>query len=158
MFNDDLSSYFFHSFLESCIFPVQNLYVNIPQSVLCPSIVCELRSPGLRSWLSTLLWEAVGHDWEHCQMVQRIHEELISLTNTPSPEETFNWGGFLHNPSWSHQGSFHGSKALGWMRSTYLKSLDVVKLSWPTWLFSIAWRLETMPLDWQTRVVVPLFR
>ncbi|KAI3363338.1 hypothetical protein L3Q82_011963 [Scortum barcoo] len=36
------------------------------------------------------------------------------------------------------------------------KSLDVVGLSWLTRLCNIAWRLGTVPLVWQTGVVVPL--
>ncbi|KAI3352271.1 hypothetical protein L3Q82_005173 [Scortum barcoo] len=40
----------------------------------------------------------------------------------------------------------------------YLKSLDVVGLSWLTRLCNIAWRLGTVPLEWQTGVVVPLFK
>ncbi|KAK3532913.1 hypothetical protein QTP70_003674 [Hemibagrus guttatus] len=39
----------------------------------------------------------------------------------------------------------------------YLKSLDVVGLSWLTRLCNIAW-LWTVPLDWATGVVVPLFK
>ncbi|KAI3354015.1 hypothetical protein L3Q82_018573 [Scortum barcoo] len=38
------------------------------------------------------------------------------------------------------------------------KSLDVVGLSWLTRLCNIAWRLGTVPLEWQTGVVVPLFK
>ncbi|KAI3359104.1 hypothetical protein L3Q82_002647 [Scortum barcoo] len=38
------------------------------------------------------------------------------------------------------------------------KSLDVVGLSWLTRLCNIAWRLGTVPLVWQTGVVVPLFK
>lgn len=37
-------------------------------------------------------------------------------------------------------------------------SLDVVGLSWLTHLCSVAWRLGTVPMDRQTRVVVPLFK
>ncbi|GAA6083977.1 receptor-type tyrosine-protein phosphatase F-like, partial [Tachysurus ichikawai] len=44
------------------------------------------------------------------------------------------------------------------IRPEYLKSLDVVGLSWLTHLCNIAWRLGTVPLDWQTGVVVPLFK
>ncbi|KAI3360193.1 hypothetical protein L3Q82_014512 [Scortum barcoo] len=44
------------------------------------------------------------------------------------------------------------------IRPEYLKSLDVVGLSWLTRLCNIAWRLGTVPLEWQTRVVVPLFK
>ncbi|KAI3375665.1 hypothetical protein L3Q82_003973 [Scortum barcoo] len=36
------------------------------------------------------------------------------------------------------------------IRPEYLKSLDVVGLSWLTRLCSIAWRLGTVPLEWQT--------
>ncbi|GAA6067179.1 uncharacterized protein LOC106910031, partial [Tachysurus ichikawai] len=44
------------------------------------------------------------------------------------------------------------------IRPEYLKSLDVVGLSWLTRLCNIARRLGTVPLDWQTGVVVPLFK
>ena len=44
------------------------------------------------------------------------------------------------------------------IRPEYLKSLDVVGLSWLTRLCSIAWQSGTVPLDWQTGVVVPLFK
>ncbi|KAI3361552.1 hypothetical protein L3Q82_013702 [Scortum barcoo] len=53
-----------------------------------------------------------------------------------------------------------GGKAPGMdeIRPEYLKSLDVVGLSWLTRLCNIAWRLGTVPLEWQTGVVVPLFK
>ena len=44
------------------------------------------------------------------------------------------------------------------IRPEYLKSLDVVGLSWLTRLCSIAWQSGTVPLDWQTGVVIPLFK
>ncbi|KAK3571289.1 hypothetical protein QTP86_005929 [Hemibagrus guttatus] len=52
-----------------------------------------------------------------------------------------------------------GGKAPGVdeIRPEYLKSLDVVGLSWLTRLCNIAWRSGTVPLDWETGVVVPLF-
>uniref|UniRef100_A0AAR2JQZ9 Reverse transcriptase domain-containing protein n=1 Tax=Pygocentrus nattereri TaxID=42514 RepID=A0AAR2JQZ9_PYGNA len=40
----------------------------------------------------------------------------------------------------------------------FLKALDVVGLSWLTRLFNIAWTSGAVPLDWQTGVVVPLFK
>ncbi|KAK3506456.1 hypothetical protein QTP70_000619 [Hemibagrus guttatus] len=40
----------------------------------------------------------------------------------------------------------------------YLKSLDVVGLSWLMRLCNIAWQSGTVPLDWATGVVVPLFK
>uniref|UniRef100_A0A8C9SX65 ribonuclease H n=1 Tax=Scleropages formosus TaxID=113540 RepID=A0A8C9SX65_SCLFO len=53
-----------------------------------------------------------------------------------------------------------GGKAPGVdeIRPEFLKSLDVVGLSWLTRLCSIAWSSGTVPLDWQTGVVVPLFK
>uniref|UniRef100_A0A3B3QL96 Reverse transcriptase domain-containing protein n=1 Tax=Paramormyrops kingsleyae TaxID=1676925 RepID=A0A3B3QL96_9TELE len=44
------------------------------------------------------------------------------------------------------------------IRPEYLKALDVVGLSWLTRLLNSAWRSGTVPLDWQTGVVVPLFK
>ena len=40
----------------------------------------------------------------------------------------------------------------------FLKVLDVVGLSWLTRLCNIAWTSGTVPLEWQTGVVVPLFK
>ncbi|KAK3534027.1 hypothetical protein QTP86_000639 [Hemibagrus guttatus] len=53
-----------------------------------------------------------------------------------------------------------GGKAPGVddIRPEYLKSLDVVGLSWLTRLCNIAWQSGTVPLDWVTGVVVPLFK
>ncbi|KAK3557751.1 hypothetical protein QTP86_000296 [Hemibagrus guttatus] len=53
-----------------------------------------------------------------------------------------------------------GGKAPGVdeIRPEYLKSLDVVGLSWLTRLCNIAWQSGTVPLDWATGVVVPLFK
>ncbi|KAK3514900.1 hypothetical protein QTP70_034583, partial [Hemibagrus guttatus] len=53
-----------------------------------------------------------------------------------------------------------GGKApgVGEIRPEYLKSLDVVGLSRLTRLCNIAWRSGTVPLDWATGVVVPLFK
>uniref|UniRef100_A0AAV2MQG6 ribonuclease H n=1 Tax=Knipowitschia caucasica TaxID=637954 RepID=A0AAV2MQG6_KNICA len=57
-------------------------------------------------------------------------------------------------------GSLHGGKAPGVdeIRPDYLKSLDVVGLSWLTRLCSIAWRSGAVPMEWQTGVVVPLYK
>ncbi|KAK3535941.1 hypothetical protein QTP70_021242 [Hemibagrus guttatus] len=53
-----------------------------------------------------------------------------------------------------------GGKAPGVdeIRPEYLKSLDVVGLSWLTCLCNIAWWSGTVSLDWVTGVVVPLFK
>lgn len=39
-----------------------------------------------------------------------------------------------------------------------LKAIDIVGLSWLTFLFSVAGRSGTEPLEWQTRVVVPILK
>ncbi|TWW64289.1 hypothetical protein D4764_03G0012970 [Takifugu flavidus] len=44
------------------------------------------------------------------------------------------------------------------IRPEFLKALDVVGLSWLTRLCKIAWTSGAVPLDWQTGVVVPLFK
>ncbi|TWW59266.1 R2DM Retrovirus-related Pol polyprotein from type II retrotransposable element [Takifugu flavidus] len=44
------------------------------------------------------------------------------------------------------------------IRPGYLKALDVVGLSWLTRLCNIAWTSGAVPLDWQTGVVVPIFK
>ncbi|MEL7181936.1 MAG: reverse transcriptase family protein, partial [Pseudomonadota bacterium] len=44
------------------------------------------------------------------------------------------------------------------IRPDFLKALDVVGLSWLTRLCNIAWKSGAVPLDWQTGVVVPLFK
>ncbi|TWW73387.1 hypothetical protein D4764_15G0007810 [Takifugu flavidus] len=44
------------------------------------------------------------------------------------------------------------------IRPEFLKALDVVGLSWLTQLCNITWTSGAVPLDWQTGVVVPLFK
>uniref|UniRef100_A0AAR2LJT3 Reverse transcriptase domain-containing protein n=1 Tax=Pygocentrus nattereri TaxID=42514 RepID=A0AAR2LJT3_PYGNA len=44
------------------------------------------------------------------------------------------------------------------IRPEMLKALDIVGLSWLTRLCNIAWTSGTVPLDWQTGVVVPIFK
>ncbi|KAI3354678.1 hypothetical protein L3Q82_019172 [Scortum barcoo] len=53
---------------------------------------------------------------------------------------------------------WQGALGVDEIRPEYLKSLDDVGLSWLTRLCNIAWRLGTVPLEWQTGVVVPLFK
>lgn len=38
------------------------------------------------------------------------------------------------------------------------KALDAVGVSWLTCLFNVVWRLGTVPTDWQTRMVFPIFK
>ena len=39
-----------------------------------------------------------------------------------------------------------------------LKAQDVVELSWLTHLWNIPWTLGTLPLEWQSGMVVPHFK
>ncbi len=39
-----------------------------------------------------------------------------------------------------------------------LKALDVVGLSLLTHLFSVTWRSAPVPVEWQTAVMVPIFK
>ncbi|TWW77463.1 hypothetical protein D4764_12G0008530 [Takifugu flavidus] len=92
-------------------------------------------------------------------------EDLLNPTNTPSSEEV--------EPGDLEMGSrisgaevaevvkkLLGGKAPGVdeIRPESLKALDVVGLSWLTRLCNIAWTSGAVPLDWQTGVVVPLFK
>ncbi len=38
-----------------------------------------------------------------------------------------------------------------------LKALDIVELYWVTGIFSVTWRSGTVPVEWQTRVVIFFF-
>ena len=92
-------------------------------------------------------------------------EDLLNPTDTSSGEEA--------GPGCSGAGSpisgaevaevvkkLLGGRAPGVdeIRPEFLKALDVVGLSWLTRLYNIAWTSGTVPLDWQTGVVVPLFK
>ncbi|KAK3564177.1 hypothetical protein QTP86_010807 [Hemibagrus guttatus] len=92
-------------------------------------------------------------------------EDLLNPTDTPSVEEPE--AGDSELDSFITQAEVTevvqqllGGKAPGVdeIRPEYLKSLDVVGLSWLTRLCNIAWRSGTVPLDWATGVVVPLFK
>ena len=54
----------------------------------------------------------------------------------------------------------HSGKAPGIdeIRPEMLKALGVEGLSWMTRLFNIAWKSGTVPREWQTGVVAPLFK
>ncbi|KAK3532983.1 hypothetical protein QTP70_006201 [Hemibagrus guttatus] len=88
-------------------------------------------------------------------------EDLLNPTDTPSVEEPeaedSEVDSFITEAEVTEvvQQLLSG-KALGVddIHPEYLKSLDVVGLSWLTCLCNIAWRSETVPLDWGTGVVV----
>ena len=54
-----------------------------------------------------------------------------------------------------HSGRAQG---MGEICPKFLKALDVVGMFWLTCLCNIAWKLGAVPLNWQTGVVVPLFK
>ncbi|KAK3549912.1 hypothetical protein QTP86_015528 [Hemibagrus guttatus] len=92
-------------------------------------------------------------------------EDLLNPTNTPSVEEPeaedSEVDSFITQAEVTEVvQQLLGGKAPGVdeIRSEYLKSLDVVGLSWLTHLCNIVWRSGTVPLDWATGVVVPLFK
>ncbi|KAK3532449.1 hypothetical protein QTP86_018088, partial [Hemibagrus guttatus] len=92
-------------------------------------------------------------------------EDLLNPTDTPSDEEPeaedSEVDSFITQAEVTEVvQQLLGGKAPGVdeIRPEYLKSLDVVGLSWLTRLCNIAWRSGTVPLDWATGVVVPLFK
>ncbi|KAK3509336.1 hypothetical protein QTP70_029059 [Hemibagrus guttatus] len=92
-------------------------------------------------------------------------EDLLNPTDTPSVEEPeaedSEVDSFITQAEVTEVvQQLLGGKAPGVdeIRPEYLKSLDVVGLSWLTRLCNIAWRSATVPLDWATGVVVPLFK
>ncbi|KAK3546985.1 hypothetical protein QTP86_007435 [Hemibagrus guttatus] len=92
-------------------------------------------------------------------------KDLINPTDTPSVEEPeakdSEVDSFITQAEVTEVvQQLFGGKAPGVdeIRPDYLKSLDVVGLSWLTRLCNIAWRSGTVPLDWVTGVVIPLFK
>ncbi|TWW59217.1 General transcription factor II-I repeat domain-containing protein 2 [Takifugu flavidus] len=72
--------------------------------------------------------------WDFVDRWKEYFEDLLNPTNTLS------------------------SPGVDEIRPEFLKALDVVGLSWLTRLCNIAWTSGAVPLDWQTGVVVPLFK
>ncbi|KAI3354141.1 hypothetical protein L3Q82_018690 [Scortum barcoo] len=99
-------------------------------------------------------------------MVERnTFEDLLNPTDLPSSEEAEAGDSEVDSSITQAEVTEVVRKLLGGkvpgvdeIRPEYLKSLDVVGLSWLTRLCNIAWRLGTVPLEWQTGVVVPLFK
>ncbi|KAK3566641.1 hypothetical protein QTP86_001840 [Hemibagrus guttatus] len=92
-------------------------------------------------------------------------EDLLNPTDTPSVEEPeaedSEVDSFITQAEVTEVvQQLLGGKAprVDEIRPEYLKSLDVVGLSWLTRLCNIAWRSGTVPLDWANGVVVPLFK
>jgi len=53
-----------------------------------------------------------------------------------------------------------GGRALGVdkIRLEMLKSLDLVLVSWLPCIFNVTWRSETIPVKWQTGMVITIFK
>ncbi|KAK3564604.1 hypothetical protein QTP86_023765, partial [Hemibagrus guttatus] len=92
-------------------------------------------------------------------------EDLLNPTDTPSVEEPeaeeSEVDSFITQAEVTEVvQQLLGGKALGVdeIRPEYVKSLDVVRLSWLTCLCNIAWRSGTVPPDWATGLVIPLFK
>ncbi|KAK3525887.1 hypothetical protein QTP70_010943 [Hemibagrus guttatus] len=92
-------------------------------------------------------------------------EDLLNPTDTPSVEEPeakdSEVDSFITQAEVTEVvQQLLGGKAPGMdeICPEYLKSLDVVGLSWLTCLCNIAWRSGTVPLDWVTGVVIRLFK
>ncbi|TWW63932.1 hypothetical protein D4764_03G0009400 [Takifugu flavidus] len=83
-------------------------------------------------------------------------EDLLNPTNTPSSEEV--GPGDLEMGSRISGAEVAEAPGVDEIRPESLKALDVVGLSWLTRLCNIAWTSGAVPLDWQTGVVVPLFK
>nr|XP_054589525.1 RNA-directed DNA polymerase from mobile element jockey isoform X1 [Nothobranchius furzeri] len=92
-------------------------------------------------------------------------EELLNPTNAHSEEEP-ELGGLGRDCPISgaevaevvkqlHSGGAPGADEV---RPGYLKAMDVVGLSWLTRLYNIAWSSGAVPREWQTGVVVPIFK
>ncbi|KAK0138802.1 putative RNA-directed DNA polymerase from transposon X-element [Merluccius polli] len=92
-------------------------------------------------------------------------EDLLNPTDTPSGKEAGPGDSGVGSPISGAEVAEVVRKLLDGrapgmdeVRPEFLKALDVVGLSWLTRLCSITWTSGAMPLDWQTGVVVSLFK
>ena len=92
-------------------------------------------------------------------------EDLLYPTDMPSGKEAGPGNSGVGSPISGAEVAemvrkFLGGRAPGVdeVRPEFLKALDVVGLSWLTQFCSIARTSGAVPLDWQTGVVVPLFK
>ncbi|KAK3529470.1 hypothetical protein QTP70_031162 [Hemibagrus guttatus] len=126
-------------------------------------------SEGVSSSLPTLFTVEVESCWPQLGILsdggRNTSKDLLNPTDTPSVEETeaknSEVDSFITQAEVTEVvQQLLGGKAPGVdeICPEYLKSLDVVGLSWLTCLCNIAWQSGTVPLDWATGVVVPLFK
>ncbi|XP_048857101.1 uncharacterized protein LOC125724452 [Brienomyrus brachyistius] len=92
-------------------------------------------------------------------------EDLLNPTDTPSNMEAECGDLGVDSPISGVEVAEVVKKLLGGrapgvdeIRPEFLKALDAAGLSWLTRICSIAWTSGAVPLDWQTGVVVPLFK
>ena len=110
-------------------------------------------------------WGALDLNWDIVARWKEYLEDLLNPTDTPSIVEAE--AGDSEDDSFMTKAEVTqvvrkrlSGKAPGVdeIHPEYFRSLDVVWLSWLTCLCSISWHSGTVPLDWQTRVLVPLFK
>ncbi|KAI3358957.1 hypothetical protein L3Q82_015343 [Scortum barcoo] len=123
---------------------------------------------GKNSGLGGVRWGAVDLDWGHCRTVEEIlRGSPQSYTDLPSSEEAE--AGVSEVDSSITQAEvtevvrkckLHGkAPGVDEIRPEYLKSLDVVGLSWLTRLLQHCMEVgDSASGVWQTGVVVPLFK
>ncbi|KAK0137740.1 hypothetical protein N1851_026044 [Merluccius polli] len=114
--------------------------------------------PGDRGFSSPCLI-AVIRSWKE------YFEDLLNPTDTPSGKEAGPVDSGVDSPISGAEVAEVVRKLLvgrapgvDEVRPEFLKALDVVGLSWLTRLCSIAWTSGAVHLDWQSGVVVPLFK
>ncbi|KAK0150975.1 LINE-1 reverse transcriptase [Merluccius polli] len=108
---------------------------------------------------------AADLDSGRCGLVEGILRRLLNPTDTPSSKAAGPGDSGVGSPISGAEVAEVVRKLLGGrapgvdeFRPEFLKAMDVVGLSWLTGLCSIVWTSGAVPLDWQTGVVVPLFK
>ena len=88
-------------------------------------------------------------------------EELLNPTTPPSMVEAeleYDGGSTPRSLRSSNNSTVAKPPGVDEIRPEMLKALGVEGLSWLTRLINVAWKSETVPKEWQTGVVVPLFK
>uniref|UniRef100_A0A8C6KR66 Reverse transcriptase domain-containing protein n=1 Tax=Nothobranchius furzeri TaxID=105023 RepID=A0A8C6KR66_NOTFU len=123
------------------------------------------REAAIRSHCLQWGWGAADINWGYSQMVEGILEELLNPTYAHSEEEPEPGDLGMDCPILGAEvpevvKQLHSGRAPGAdeIRPGYLKAMVVVGLSWLTCLCNIAWSSGAVPVEWQTGVVVPIFK
>jgi len=95
--------------------------------------------------------------------VERTLGELLNPTSTSSEEEAESGDSgealplSLEEVAEVVKKLFSGkASGVDEIRPEMLKTLDIIRLLWLTCLVNVAWSSGTVPLEWQTGVVVPI--